>query len=80
VPLVNPDSVGAGDALTSVATCNLHFQHWCTAFKFLESGFLNTLEIKFGLLVLSCVFTLNGLLCVLFPKFLREKIRDQVYM
>jgi hypothetical protein len=34
---------------------------------------------------LDCLYTelcltFNGLLCVLFPKFLREKIRDQVYM
>ncbi len=73
-----PRLCGAGDALTSVVTCNLHFQHWCTQHQIFGVWFSEHLGDQIW--TTGCTelcLTFNGV-CVLFPKFLREKIRGQV--
>jgi hypothetical protein len=63
----------------SYICCNLQsaFAASVQSIKFLESGFLNTWGDQIWTARTELCLTFNGV-CVLFPKFLRERIRDQV--
>ncbi len=77
MPLVNPDSVGLEMLLYLLCNLQSAFSASVQSIKFLESGFLNTSGDQIWTACTELCLTLNGV-CVLLPKFLRERIRDQV--